>query len=869
MWLISSRQFWKQSQGSTEVNSSRCPLRAPLNAFKQWRSQWLPAEPLVESDLSATDRAAINEIVTLMTRDLDRQTDPLKQRSQHGKQHGCLWGEVQIESRYLEQLPAYARVGLWQVERTYPAWIRFSNFRERDDSQGDIQGMAIKLMDVEGNRPADSNPMDRTQDLLFINTPQFFTAGIQSYLEFFRVTDGLKQLKYLKQRKHSSTSSKSELPATDAIAALPPISRTQVLRQFLRFLFPSPRPSQWRLQPIWLLLRTKVEKGLHKPNSLLEQAYWTPTPSALGENGAENGAMKLVLKPSVLNRSEKPDYAPDYLRTALRRHLRDRRQPAQFDLCLQLADGGPNTPLNDPTVRWTDIADYKVGTVSIPPQDFEQPAQTQFGENLSFTPWHCLQAHQPLGAIDLIRKAVYERTATLRQQHNQTAGVNPLAPVVHGEPSAETFQPATLAPQAPQGVAQPLTVLVPVKPEAVEQLQQVLQQVEDSINQPLGSDRFFSKSPSTHFARWVFFADPSPQDPTLQIQPNLLFTSNHDGSLAAYLAELVATLGPEMDPIWSCCEGYQPQDSLDLERFAAFIQSYSYPTHAFYIGCRGASAKAIQQGQTTRASLDQFLAENPTLTEQLGALGEPGASLAATTTPPLPKWIQRLAKPAKRLGKRLFFVVSIREQLNQPQERISVTPEDELRLATCQDREDHQYVNPMTVMSPIKSDFHCWFLGLVLWLVNQVSKQGRGTLSGIPSIHFARWVILKKGVLNPHTHFLLFESNYGGSWDNYLDDFAYRTLIPMNLIWGNLRGFPRGGCRDIELFKRHQRTRQFPTQVFYCAYPELSMENVLSDRHLQSSLTALTHYIQGTYTPLSHHEDHRLMTLVKQSSGSD
>lgn len=864
MWLISSRQFWKRSQDSTEVDSPRCPLRTPLNAFNQWRSQrQISAEPLLESDLSATDRAAINEIVTLTTRDLDRQTDVLKQRSQHGKQHGCLWGEVRIESRYLEQLPAHARVGLWQAARTYPAWIRFSNFRERDDSKGDIQGTAIKLMDVEGDRLANSNPMDRTQDLLFINTPQFFTAGIQSYLEFFRVIDGLKQLKYLKQRKHASANSTSDLPATDVTAALPPINRLQVLRQFLRFLFPSLWPSQWRLQPIWILLRTKIERGLHKPNSLFEQTYWTPTPSALGENGA----MKLVLKPSVLNRSEKPDYDPDYLRTALRRHLCDRRQPAQFDLYLQLADGGSNTPLNDPTVAWTGIPDYKVGTVFIPPQDFEQPGQTQFGENLSFTPWHCLQAHQPLGAINLIRKAVYERTATLRQHHNQAMGVIPLAPADQ-EPTAKTFQPAIFAPQTPDGVAQPLTVVVPVKPDAVEQLQQVLQQVENSINQPLGSDRFFSKSPSTHFARWVFFADPSPQDPTLQIQPHLLFTSNHDGSLAAYLAELVATLGPAMDPIWSCCDGYQPQDSLDLERFSAFIQAYSYPTHAFYIGCRGASVSAIQQGQTTRVSLDEFLAQNPTLKEKLGALGEPSASLA-TTTPPLPQWIQRLAKPAKRVGRRLFFLVSIREQLNQPQERISVTPEEELRLATCQNREDHQYVNPMTVVSPIKSDFHCWFLGLVLWLVNQVSKQGRGTLSGIPSIHFARWVILKKGVLNPHTHFLMFESNYGGSWDNYLDDFVYRTLIPMNLIWGNLRGFPRGGCRDIELFKQHQRTRQFPTQVFYCAYPGLSMENVLGDRHLQSSLARLTHYIQGAYSLLSHHPDHVLMSLVKQASGSD
>lgn len=167
--------------------------------------------------------------------------------------------------------------------------------------------------------------------------------------------------------------------------------------------------------------------------------------------------------------------------------------------------------------------------------------------------------------------------------------------------------------------------------------------------------------------------------------------------------------------------------------------------------------------------------------------------------------------------------------------------------------------NQLTTLSIIKSDFHLFMLRNTLKLIQFVAGLARGQLSGIPTIHFARWVIVEKGVID-HRPFLIFESNYGGSWDSYLDDFIYLTLTAMNSLWANLDKFPITGCQDVETFKTHQKTRQFPTQVFYRAYPELSVRNILIDRRLA---TGYGHFLQGNLDELIRVYDHPLTNFVK------
>ena len=101
----------------------------------------------------------------------------------------------------------------------------------------------------------------------------------------------------------------------------------------------------------------------------------------------------------------------------------------------------------------------------------------------------------------------------------------------------------------------------------------------------------------------------------------------------------------------------------------------------------------------------------------------------------------------------------------------------------------------------------------------------QGSLGGIPTIHFARWVILDNGQL-------IFFSNYDGSWDNYLGDFVDRAADGLTGVWSNTEDFPptrflvQDGARADEFFKAWTRAHQIPTQVWYSAYPNNTVVNI-------------------------------------------
>jgi hypothetical protein len=82
---------------------------------------------------------------------------------------------------------------------------------------------------------------------------------------------------------------------------------------------------------------------------------------------------------------------------------------------------------------------------------------------------------------------------------------------------------------------------------------------------------------------------------------------------------------------------------------------------------------------------------------------------------------------------------------------------------------------------------------------------------------------------------LLFFSNYDGSWESYLGDFIDKASLGLSAVWSNTEGFPRTrwlikeGSRDEERFKRWTRDHQLPTPIWYSAYPDRSVQNVLDD----------------------------------------
>lgn len=161
-------------------------------------------------------------------------------------------------------------------------------------------------------------------------------------------------------------------------------------------------------------------------------------------------------------------------------------------------------------------------------------------------------------------------------------------------------------------------------------------------------------------------------------------------------------------------------------------------------------------------------------------------------------------------------------------------------LAEVVRREDtHSIVqNHLAGVSIMKAGWlRRFMLRLVFWGVGQLAPLYRpGYLGDIGTIHFARWVLL------PNTNRLLFFSNYGGSWESYLEDFVTKASVGLTGVWSNTLGFPKTenliqhGATDGDRFKRWARRQQQPTRFWYSAYPHVSTARIRINAAIRAGL---------------------------------
>jgi hypothetical protein len=329
------------------------------------------------------EEEATREIIQVEKELIDRNQDPVK-RVEHGKGHGCMGGELIVDPNLPDD--DRIRVGIFsEPGKRFPACIRFSNFSVQNDCKGDAHGMAIKLMGVPGEKILDAEKHEETQDFLMIDQPVFLIKNAKDYAELFREIGKIEN------------------------------------RNPIKFFFPGFNPFEWRWRELQIALAVRT-KTLTSP---LSTQYWSSTPYKLGSQ-----AIKYTLKPYPENLSSESKgvaKTKDYLSEALKVHLKE--NGVRFDFLIQFQTDPDQMPIEDPTVEWTSPF-QKVATLNIPPQTIDSPEQVKFCENLSFTPWHSLPEHRPLGGINRPRKLIYEELAKLR---------NSLNDVPHREPTIEEF----------------------------------------------------------------------------------------------------------------------------------------------------------------------------------------------------------------------------------------------------------------------------------------------------------------------------------------------------------------------------------------------------------------------------------------------
>ena len=368
-------------------------------------------------------------------------------------------------------------------------------------------------------------------------------------------------------------------------------------------------------------------------------------------------------------------------------------------------------------------------------------------------------------------------------------------------------------------------------------------------------------------------------------------------ALRFHLDELVREAGPGLTRIFSCCEGFRGdlRDFMKGNRVKAstfYVGSSGRSRHQIeweaelrrrvdgildqndwrHTAPEAVREAVIQQlaakypeycDAAGKLDLPYFPAQ-PNLEGKIAALQWFGRALvagllalavtAAWTWLPLPSWalesslfavvvrgfvagvvgIAALGLPVLLLARR-FRKAELSDPQFQP--KFSEATHEHFRVASADENRFLQ--NQLTHLVPIKPGPLRWVLIRLVFSALQLlatNRYNKGKLGGIPSIHFARWALIpNRGVL--------FFSNFDSSWQSYLGDFIDQASSGLTAVWSNTVGYPRttwlveAGSRDASRFLAWTRHHQLPSQVWYAAYPGLSIVNVNSNTEIHRGLT--------------------------------
>lgn len=345
--------------------------------------------------ISAEEKAAIIRAMEY-GREISRKAEKINgrpfRRDAHAKATGCLRATFSVNG---DIDPRYRHSVFAEPGREYRAWIRFSNgdMTLRADSEADARGMAIKLMNVDGDRIAPELAGPKTQDFIMTNAPAFFNRNIFDFAD---------NMRYL-----------AELDRTGWFAGI--------------------RPPRFHPRMLYRAAQT-VSSEIDSP---LHPRYYSMLPYQLG-----NTQLKFSARPCPGMRFEgdvdKSD--PDYLTETMASQLDT--GGACFDFMLQEKVAGADMPLDDASVIWSEEASpfVPVARINIPPQTFTGEDQQAFCENLSMNPWHGVGEWQPLGSLNRARRLVYHAVSRFRHSENEVEEFEPDSWCLDGGHSCDLSQ---------------------------------------------------------------------------------------------------------------------------------------------------------------------------------------------------------------------------------------------------------------------------------------------------------------------------------------------------------------------------------------------------------------------------------------------
>src|SRR5258705_672425 len=149
----------------------------------------------------------------------------------------------------------------------------------------------------------------------------------------------------------------------------------------------------------------------------------------------------------------------------------------------------------------------------------------------------------------------------------------------------------------------------------------------------------------------------------------------------------------------------------------------------------------------------------------------------------------------------------------------------------------------MNVVTPMRTSV-TW-INRALFMVSRAIPSTLSGLLGLSIIHFARWVMIKRdqwpdlgqGKQSLQNDYMLFCSNFNGTWDQYIDAFSDGIPSGLDLLWYSSTRYPHS--IPISPFKDYIRANQVVTEYYYNSVPAAAQRDVKSPLRVRRAIIEL------------------------------
>lgn len=134
------------------------------------------------------------------------------------------------------------------------------------------------------------------------------------------------------------------------------------------------------------------------------------------------------------------------------------------------------------------------------------------------------------------------------------------------------------------------------------------------------------------------------------------------------------------------------------------------------------------------------------------------------------------------------------------------------------------------------------YLRLAMWALRHLHPLTQAR--NLSFIHFAHFSVLDKLAAGPTAKgarkepYLLFESNFNGLWEEYIEAFCQVIKLDINVLMACCEGFP--GLVPARGFRTFMENHEFVAEHYYSAYPEASATLIRAAQELAGDLATMS-----------------------------